>query len=88
MAQLQALKQYLRKVKDLEPGPAHAPSRVLHELVIKSVGNAKPFLLDVLNQISSIDIVNENGEAVLRFDSNQEESDQISSSKEPKKDTT
>jgi len=75
VAQLQVLKQYLRKVKDAEAGPGLASSRVLQELVVKSVGDAKPFLLDVLNQISSIDVVNENGEAVLKFDSSQEDAD-------------
>ena len=73
-------------MKDVEAGPAQAPSRVLNELVVKSVGNAKPFLLDVLNQISSIDVVAEDGEAVLKFDSSQEEAEQISSSREPKQD--
>ena len=72
-------------MKEAEAGPGLATSRVLQELVVKSVGDTKPFLLDVLNQISSIDVVNENGEAVLKFASNQEDADQISSSREQNK---
>ena len=79
VAQLQALKQYLRKVKETDPGLAGASGQALRELVVKPVAGAKPFLLDVLQQIGNIEAANEGGEAVLRFASSGEDAGQIPS---------